>query len=227
MHESGMSAGTRRSMRRRRIRLVVVLAVLVGVIAVAGGLVAFEPWRLLTRSTVNEAIPGAADGTPDVAAKAPDASAEESPTPDASAEESPTPDASPAESPTAGAEQARTASPRPTPTHSVVASGRFVAQEHPTRGSVRILRLSGGERYVRLEGFSTSDGPDLHVWITDQAAGGSWGKYDDGRYVRLGELKGTDGNQNYRVPASADLAGMRSVVIWCDRFNVAFGSAPI
>lgn len=204
-------------MRRRRIRLVVVLAVLVGVIAVAGGLVAFEPWRLLTRSTVNEAIPGAADGTPDVAAKAPDASAEESPTPDAS----------PAESPTAGAEQARTASPRPTPTHSVVASGRFVAQEHPTRGSVRILRLSGGERYVRLEGFSTSDGPDLHVWITDQAAGGSWGKYDDGRYVRLGELKGTDGNQNYRVPASADLAGMRSVVIWCDRFNVAFGSAPI
>jgi hypothetical protein len=214
-------------MRRRRIRLVVVLAVLVGVIAVAGGLVAFEPWRLLTRSTVNEAIPGAVGGTPDVAAKAPDASPAESPTPDASPAESPTPDASAEESPTAGAERARTASPRPTPTRSVVASGRFVAQEHPTRGSVRILRLSGGERYVRLEGFSTSDGPDLHVWITDQAAGGSWGKYDDGRYVRLGELKGTDGNQNYKVPASADLTGMRSVVIWCDRFNVAFGSAPI
>ena len=53
------------------------------------------------------------------------------------------------------------------------------------------------------------------------------GSYDDGDYVRLGELKATHGNQNYEIPADARLAGMRSVVIWCDRFNVAFGTAPI
>jgi hypothetical protein len=35
------------------------------------------------------------------------------------------------------------------------------------------------------------------------------------RHVRLGELKATSSNQNYRVSADVDLAGMRSVAIWC------------
>ena len=72
------------------------------------------------------------------------------------------------------------------------------------------------------------------MWITDQRSGGdcegcsdSWGIYDDGAYVRLGELKGNQGDQNYDVPDDADLSGMKSVVIWCDRFNVAFGTADI
>ena len=43
----------------------------------------------------------------------------------------------------------------------------------------------------------------------------------------LGDLKATDGNQNYAVPVGTDLSGLTSVVIWCDRFDVAFGSAPI
>ena len=42
-----------------------------------------------------------------------------------------------------------------------------------------------------------------------------------------GGLKGTDGNQNYAIPADADLTGLTSVVIWCDRFNVAFGTAAV
>lgn len=53
------------------------------------------------------------------------------------------------------------------------------------------------------------------------------GIYDDGDYVRLGELKGNQGSQSYEIPASADLSAMRSVVIWCDRFNVAFGTAAL
>lgn len=109
----------------------------------------------------------------------------------------------------------------------VLAEGRFVTQEHQTVGAARVIQLADGARFVRLEDFSTSDGPDLHVWITDQAAGGDWGKYDDGRYVTLGELKATDGDQNYAIPPGTDLSGLTSVVIWCDRFNVAFGSATL
>ena len=63
--------------------------------------------------------------------------------------------------------------------------------------------------------------------MTDQPSGGDWGSYDDGRYVRLGELKATHGDQNYEIPAGADLDGLRSVVVWCDRFDVAFGTAPV
>ena len=108
-----------------------------------------------------------------------------------------------------------------------LATGEFEDAEHATSGTVRIVELADGRRFVRLEELDSSDGPDLHVWLSDQPSGGEWGSYDDGRYVRLGELKATHGNQNYAIPADADLAGLRSVVIWCDRFNVAFGTAPV
>lgn len=129
--------------------------------------------------------------------------------------------------PTATPDTSPDASPTPTPEDRVLASGAFIDAEHATAGTARVLELADGARFVRLEGLATSDGPDLHVWVTDQPSGGEWGSYDDGRYVALGELKATHGDHNYEVPAGADLSGMRSVVIWCDRFNVAFGTAPV
>ncbi|WP_020668943.1 DM13 domain-containing protein [Amycolatopsis nigrescens] len=174
-------------LRRKTTWAVLGVAVVAGAIALA----LFEPWRLFTRSTVDEALPAVS--------------------------------AVVAESPAVPAAPSSTANPGP----SELAKGGFVSQEHPTSGTARVLDLGGGERVLRLEDFASSDGPDLHVWLTDATASGEWGKYDDGRAVRLGELKATDGNQNYRIPAEADLAGLRSVVIWCDRFNVAFGSAPL
>lgn len=110
----------------------------------------------------------------------------------------------------------------------VLAAGEFVSQEHDTAGTARVLVLEDGSRILRLEGFSTSDGPDVHVWLSSATAGGGdWHKYDDGRYVPLGEIKATDGNHNYVIPPDADLAGLQSAVIWCDRFNVSFGSAAL
>jgi hypothetical protein len=109
----------------------------------------------------------------------------------------------------------------------VLAEGRFVSQEHETTGTARVLRLPDGARVLRLEGFTTSDGPDVHVWLSAATAGGAWDSYDDGRYVALGEIKATEGNHNYAIPADADLTGLRSAVIWCDRFSVAFGSAAL
>jgi electron transfer DM13 len=115
-----------------------------------------------------------------------------------------------------------------TPTEPVVlAEGQFVNGEHDTSGTARVLRLPDGSRILRLENFATSDGPDVRVWLTDQTAGGEWGAYDDGRVVQLGEMKATEGNQNYVIPADVDLAGLRSAVIWCDRFDVAFGTAGV
>ncbi|MEO5665116.1 MAG: DM13 domain-containing protein [Nocardioides sp.] len=128
---------------------------------------------------------------------------------------------------TSTAARSQTAKPTPSPTDTVLATGTFEDAEHATSGAVRLLELADGRRFVRLEGLVSSDGPDLHVWLSDRPSGGEWGSYDDGRYVALGELKATHGNQNYEIPPQADLAGLRSVVIWCDRFNVAFGTAPV
>ncbi len=47
----------------------------------------------------------------------------------------------------------------------------------------------------------------------------------DDDVVNLGHLKGNQGDQNYDLPADVDLARFASVVIWCDRFDSAFGAA--
>jgi hypothetical protein len=108
-----------------------------------------------------------------------------------------------------------------------LARGTFVSQEHETRGTARVVELADGARVLRLEGFSTSNGPDLHVWLSEKAAGGNWFKYGTGHAVKLGELKANRGSHNYAIPDDADLGRVRSVVIWCRRFFVSFGSAPL
>ena len=108
-----------------------------------------------------------------------------------------------------------------------LASGTFVSQEHETSGTAAVIELADGSRTLRLEGFETSNGPDLHVWLSDEKAGGNWFKYGGGRSVQLGELQANRGSHNYAIPADAELDGLRSVVIWCKRFHVAFGSAPL
>jgi len=111
---------------------------------------------------------------------------------------------------------------------STLSAASFRSLEHETSGTARILQLEDGRRFVRLEDFRTSSGPDLLVLLSDTAATeDSWGAYDDGRTALLGTLKGNIGDQNYEVPLSIDLARFDSVVIWCRRFTVGFGAAPI
>lgn len=242
-----------------------IAAAVIAVIAVTVGLALFQPWRIFTRNTVDEALPVAATGqtaaiTPDAMITVPVAIEPElngtpaqtpavtepveapsrdsatqvatsAPVEQPAAVDAPPVPEQPAtvELPAAVEQPATTQAPNASVTEPIVlAAGTFVDGEHSTSGTARILQLPDGSRFVRLEGFSTSDGPDVHVWLSDQQAGGDdWGKYDDGRYVPLGSLKGTDGNQNYTIPGDAEISGLSSVVIWCDRFNVAFGSAAV
>lgn len=221
---TGPRAGTTRPAppaRRSRRRIVIASVAVVAVLAAAVGLVLFQPWKLFTRSTVDESFPVAASvpasGPGSVPASAPVTVAALPPTAggDATTPSAPA-TADPTDRVTVAAEPV------------ALATGTFVDGEHATSGTATIFRLPDGSRVLRLENFSTSDGPDVDVALSDQRAGGDdWGKYDDSRYIALGDLKGTDGNQNYAIPADVDLSGLTSVVIWCDRFNVAFGTAPI
>jgi Electron transfer DM13 len=109
----------------------------------------------------------------------------------------------------------------------ILSAGPFRSLEHQTRGVASVVRLSDGRRIVRLESFSTSNGPDVVVILSDASASSEAGSFDDGRFVSLGALKGNAGNQNYLIPTGVDLSKYRSVVVWCRRFNVAFGAAPL
>ena len=107
------------------------------------------------------------------------------------------------------------------------ARGSFVSLDHGTSGAVRVLDAGeGGARVVRLEGLATDNGPDLYVYLSTNPADGDEQAFDD-EFVSLGRLKGNQGDQNYEVPAGVDLSRFSSVVIWCDRFNSAFGAAAL
>lgn len=103
--------------------------------------------------------------------------------------------------------------------------GALASRDHHTAGTVSVLRVD--ERQVlRLEGLDTSNGPDLFVYLTTNPADGPEGAFDDD-YVDLGRLKGNLGDQNYDIPAGTDLDRFSTVVIWCDRFDSAFGAADL
>jgi hypothetical protein len=107
-----------------------------------------------------------------------------------------------------------------------LARGEFVSRDHGTSGVARVLELADGRRVLRLEGLDTDNGPDLYVYLSANAAGGDEGAFDDDP-LDLGRLKGNKGDQNYDIPSDADLGAFRAVVIWCDRFDSAFGAADL
>ncbi len=112
----------------------------------------------------------------------------------------------------------------------LLAQGAFVTQEHQTTGTARIVGNPDGSRRLELVNLATSDGPDLRVWLTAQkVVGGLAGAYvfDDGAYLDLDRLKGNRGDQVYEIPTPVDLSQYRSVSIWCRRFSVSFGAAPL
>ena len=104
--------------------------------------------------------------------------------------------------------------------------GEFVSLDHGTSGIARVLELADGRRIVRLEGLDTDNGPDLYLYLGANPAAGDEGAFDN-EFVNLGRLKGNQGDQNYDLPAGTDLDRHSTVVIWCDRFDSAFGAADL
>jgi len=112
----------------------------------------------------------------------------------------------------------------------VLARGQLISHEHHSSGSVVVSRLADGSRVLRIEDLHTSNGPALHVWLSDAPVvegSAGWGVFDDGRYVDLGELKGNIGSSNYLIPPDVDLGALPSVSIWCARFNVSFAATRL
>jgi electron transfer DM13 len=106
-------------------------------------------------------------------------------------------------------------------------TGRFRGVAHETKGTATISKSATGQRVLRLTGFETSNGPDVRVLLAAVPDATDNDTVKKASPVELGKLKGNIGDQNYEVPADLDLSKYRSVVIWCNRFGVNFGTAPL
>jgi hypothetical protein len=108
-----------------------------------------------------------------------------------------------------------------------VATGRFHSVAHETRGTATIQDVGGGHRVLRLTEFTTSNGPDVRVYLVAAPDASDNQTVTKAGFVELGKLKGNQGDQNYEVPDDLDLTHYRAVTIWCHRFNVNFATAPL
>ena len=105
--------------------------------------------------------------------------------------------------------------------------GQFHSVAHETQGTASVHELGAGRRVLRFTGFTTSNGPDVRVYLVAAPDAGDNETVTKAGFVELGRLKGTEGDQNYEIPADLDLTTYRAVTIWCRRFSVNFATAPL
>jgi hypothetical protein len=118
-------------------------------------------------------------------------------------------------------EQARAAEPK------AIYMGQFHDGAHKTMGKAVIYQQENGRRILRLSEFETSNGPDVHLYLVAAPDATDNAVVTKAGFVTLGALKGNKGDQNYEIPGGTDLDKYRSVTVWCRRFGVNFGTAPM
>ena len=105
-----------------------------------------------------------------------------------------------------------------------VLAGGVRAVGHNASGRAAIV-VETGKRTLALRQFRIDPGPRVRVWLVPRDA------RDDGRIPRdrvdLGKLKGSRGDQSYRVPGSVDLRKYSSVVFWCVPFTQTLARADL
>jgi len=106
-------------------------------------------------------------------------------------------------------------------------SGQFYSILHPTKGTATIFQMGDGSHVLRLTSFSTSNGPDVHVYMVAADDAKDVATVQQAGFIDLGVLKGNIGDQNYTLGSDLDLAKYRAVSIWCKRFSVNFGAAAL
>lgn len=108
-----------------------------------------------------------------------------------------------------------------------LASGQFYGILHPTAGTATVYQTGDGARILRFTNFSTSNGPDVHVYLVAADDAKDIATVQRAGFIDLGVIKGNVGDQNYTLVGDLDLAKYRAVSIWCKRFSVNFGAAAL
>jgi hypothetical protein len=104
----------------------------------------------------------------------------------------------------------------------VTARGDFVSQNSYTvSGAAVVVTQPDGQRLLVLQDLESDNGPDLQLYVSPSADGAVEGG------IKLAPLMGNIGTQSYELPADVDLSALSNVVIWCERFSSAFGTATL
>ena len=85
-------------------------------------------------------------------------------------------------------------------------------------GSVMIYQVNG-KFQLKLSSFSTTNGPDLKVYLSKEI--------QPVDFIKVGDLKSVSGNQVYDIPGMPNFSQYRYALIHCEQYNHLFGSAEL
>jgi len=109
----------------------------------------------------------------------------------------------------------------------ILAQGDFYDVAHHGMGTATVYQLADGSNILRFEDFEVLNGPELHVYLALIDPVPDTVRIELEGAVDLGLLKGNFGNQNYELPPDLEISQYKSVVIWCQPFQVSFNAAPL
>ena len=108
-----------------------------------------------------------------------------------------------------------------------IASGSWQKKASSASGSWKIVK-EGGKRYIELsDDFKVSSAPDLKIFLSPLSSGEAASKTATRDSVFVARLPRSRGASRVEIPAGVDLADYRSVVIWCEQFNVLVSPATL
>ncbi len=112
----------------------------------------------------------------------------------------------------------------------VYATGTFTQVDavRRARGTVTVYQEIDGSWVIRFEEFEVRNGPQLHVFLSAHPEPRTPEEVRvEGLGFDWGPLKGTVGDQHYRLPPEFDMGAVQSVVIFSLPFQEVFSSAEL
>lgn len=97
--------------------------------------------------------------------------------------------------------------------------GNFQKGPYGTVSGSAMVYQTNGKWQLKLSNFSTTNGPDLKVYLSKEV--------QPLNFIKLGDLKSTTGNQIYDISGSPDFREFKYALIHCEQYNHLFGSAEL
>ena len=120
-----------------------------------------------------------------------------------------------------GSKASKAASPASEPVNVALATGAFMGEDgHDGSGTATVIEQASGGRVLTFTDFDVDPGAAVEVWLTT-------GPEETEDRVDLGGLKGNVGDQQYEIPADADLKRYGTVVLYCTPFTVRIAVADL
>lgn len=98
-------------------------------------------------------------------------------------------------------------------------SGTFGSGPYGTVTGVAKIYLQDNKNILALENFNSSNGPDLHVYISKEV--------QPVNYIDLGKLQSVSGSQQYPLTGDINFSEYKFALIHCRQYNHLFGSAEL